>query len=410
MDLEIKDQNIENYTTISVKDYIETILQGFCDQCGKNIPQEHGLEGVFWCPEHHEIKQAEVKCSDCHSSLKPDLDYYLINKEISQHRKAYLLCDCSNRYNELWFTFYQISDTSITEGDDSIAVMDFHGHKWTHDMQNPYLISEGSEGKLIKIPKRHPSKLIPDEIYLLGEYLKSKVSHTRQQMWYNKLLTDTIELGVKIETLHPLLCQQHGSYIRPLNLPLQNSIRQIIEHNPTYFYELISQNFETISIAIRRILGGKGDYDSGKKNNTPSITIYTFNKEFTQCKNVEKGIDNYTKKHKNFHRKIINKAIAHCDEAEYKSRKTNNHQDFMISVARDHTKDLCNIYNDYILNSIEALNKAQNLDIKLPYKITYSSLVGLSSEARQKLTSLLWNTDQILTRTRASSHVTYDVP
>ena len=50
MDLEIKDQNIENYTTISVKDYIETILQGFCNQCGKKHSSGTRIRRRFLVP------------------------------------------------------------------------------------------------------------------------------------------------------------------------------------------------------------------------------------------------------------------------------------------------------------------------------------------------------------------------
>ena len=38
LEIEIKDRDIESWTTIPVTDYIETVLQGDCDQCGEMIP------------------------------------------------------------------------------------------------------------------------------------------------------------------------------------------------------------------------------------------------------------------------------------------------------------------------------------------------------------------------------------
>ena len=118
MMLDIKDKNIERYTNIPVVDYIETIQQGYCKQCDKNILQEHGLP-VFDCPEHGQIEQAEAKCPDCREPLKLDFDYYLIDGRMSQHRKQHLLCGCDNR---LWLTFYRETDSYLTTGEDNIPI------------------------------------------------------------------------------------------------------------------------------------------------------------------------------------------------------------------------------------------------------------------------------------------------
>ena len=397
MNLEIKDQDIENYTSIPLTDYVETMSQGYCDQCGENILQEHG-KPVFWCPEHGEIGRAEEKCPDCQEPLKFNLGYYLIDGQITQHRKPYLLCSCEN---ELWLTFKQTTD-SITREENDREITTLVGIKWVHNMRSSQLISDIWKEKLIKIPKQHPSKLCQTEIYLLEDHLESKIRDIRQRIWYNKILVDAIELGVNIETLHPLLCQQYGSYIRYLNWPIENSVRQIIEHNPTNFNELISQKFETSIIAIRRILGGESDYKLGKRYKSPSITIYTFNEKFTQCNAVRNKIDDYTQNREQFHTTVINKSIAHCDEKEYKSRKTSSHQDIVTSIAHENITDLCDIYNDYVLDSIETLNTIQNLNIKLPYKITFGSIVQLNYEAERKLIELLWDTDKQVTRIRES--------
>ena len=344
MYLEIKDQDIENWTTIPVTDYIETVLQGYCDQCREMIPQEDEFPG-FWCPEHGEIKQAEEKCPDCGEPLKLNLGYYLIDRKITQHRKPYLLCGCNN----LWLTFIRDADRSMSRGKDNVPIgVTLEGYRWVHNIRSTQFIWDIRKEKLVKIPKQPPSKLSQAKICPLEDYLKSKLKDDRQSTWYSKLLADAIELGVNIETLHPLLCQAVSSYWGYLNWPIKNSVREIIEHNPTNFYELISQKFETNSIGIRRILGGESDYKSGKRYKSPSITIYTFNETFTQCNTVKDKIKDYTQKYEQFQTSVINKCIAHCDAAEYESRKTSSHQDFIIDIAHESIRDLCDIYNDYM--------------------------------------------------------------
>ena len=37
--LDIKEKDIENYTNIPLTDYIETIQQGYCEQCKKTFPK-----------------------------------------------------------------------------------------------------------------------------------------------------------------------------------------------------------------------------------------------------------------------------------------------------------------------------------------------------------------------------------
>ena len=400
MYLEIIERDIENWTTIPVTDYIETVLQGDCDQCGEMIPQEHGFPG-FRCPEHGEIKQAEEKCPDCEEALKLNLGYYLIDGKITQHRKPYLLCGCNNN---LWLTFIRDTARSMSKGENNVPIVTLEGYKWVHNMRRTQFIWDIRKEKLVKISKQHLRKLSRAKICPVEDYLKFRIKDDRQSTWYNKLLADTIELGVNIETLHPLLCQAVSSYWGYLNWPIKNSVREIIEHNPTNFYELISQKFETNSIGIRRILGGETDYKSGKRYKSPSLTIYTFNEEFTLCNTVKDKIKKYTQKYKQFHTNIINKCIAHCDAAEYESRKTSSHQDFIINIAHENIRDLCDIYNDHVLDSIEILNRVQNLDIELPYKITYGSLVNLNYEARQKLIELLSDPDKQVTRIREASN------
>ena len=145
--LDIKEKDIENYTNIPLTDYIETIQQGYCEQCKKNIPQEHGL-AFFHCPEHGQIKQAEEKCPDCGGYLKQDIDYYLINGIISQHRKQHLLCNCNNH---LWLTFFKKTDSYFTIGEDNIPEsLTVEGWKWNHNMQNALLINNTQKGNSIQ--------------------------------------------------------------------------------------------------------------------------------------------------------------------------------------------------------------------------------------------------------------------
>ena len=286
MYFEIKDHDLENYTTIPVKDYVETRSQGYCDQCGDNIPQEHG-ETFFWCPEHGEIGRAEEKCTDCQEPLNFNFGFYIIDGKITQHRKPYLLCGCDN---ELWLTFNERIDCSQSKRENNIPIAIIEGMKWVHWVRSTQLIWDIWEEKLVKISKQHLSELSPAKICLLEDHLQSKIEDDRQRIWYNKILVDAIELGVNIETLHPLLCQQHGSYIRYGNWPIGNSVQQIIAHNPTNFNDFISQKFETSIIAIRRILGGESEYKSGKRYKNTNITIYTFNEKFTQCDVVRNKI------------------------------------------------------------------------------------------------------------------------
>ena len=392
MYLTMKDQDIEKWNTIPLTDYVETMSQGYCDECGENIPQEHGLLG-FWCSEHGGIKQGEKKCLDCGEPLKLNLGYFLMNGTITQYRKPYLLCGCDD---DLWLTFARDADRSMSKGENNSLICTVKGFKWVHSLRNTLYIGKMWKEKLVKIPKQHLSELSQPEaeIYLLEDHLNSKIGDTRQSAWYSKLIADAIELGVNIETLQMLLSQAVSPYWGYMNWSIQNSVRQIIEHNPTFFYQLIPQKFETSSIAIRRILGGESD-------NT-SITIYTFNEKFTQCNTVENKINDYTQKSKRFRTKVINKCIAHCDAVEYEFRETNSHQDFIIASAFENIQNLCDLYNDYVLDSIGTLSSVQNLDIEVPYKITYGSLVKLNYEAKRQLIELLSDLDKQVTNIYSS--------
>ena len=397
MMLNIKDKNIEEYTNISIADYIETIQQGYCKQCGENIPQEDDLSPFhFRCPEHGQIEQAEGKCPDCGEPLKLDFDYYLIDGRMSQHRKQHLLCGCDNR---VWLTFYRRTDSYFTTEKDNIPIaLTVVGHKWVHDMRNAQLINKITNGKLVRISTEALSGLSQANICFLDGYLKSEIGNGQRERnpyrWYYKILSDTIELGVNIETLHLLLCQTFASHAGYMNWSIKNSIQEIVQYNPTKFRELISRKFETSCVASRRILAGQND--------SRSITIYSFNKKFIQLDKIENRISDYADKYENFSKKIITKCISHCDINEYESRDIRSHEDFMINVASENTESLCKIYNDYILKSIGDLNTAQNLKIKLPYSITYGSISNLSSEARQRLIEILRDTDSEITRMKES--------
>ena len=394
MVLDIKDKNIEEYTNIPIADYIETIQQGYCKQCQENIPQED--EFSLRCPKHGQIEQAEAKCPDCREPLKLDFDYYLIDGRMSQHRKQYLLCSCNNR---LWLTFHKTTDSFFTTGKDNIPItLTAVGHKWVHDMRNTQLINKIRNEKLVKISKEDMSGLSQSNICFLDDYLKSEIGNGQKERnryrWYYKILSDTIELGVNIETLHLLLCQTFASHAGYMNWPIKNSIQEIVQYNPTKFRELISRKFETSYIAVRRILD--------RESKIRSITIHSFNKKFIQLNEIDNRISDYKDKYEDLWKKIMNKCIGHCDIKEYESRDIRSHEDFMISIAFENTKSLCEIYNDYILKSIEDLNTAQNLKIKLPDSITYGSISNLSSEAQQRLIEILRDTDKEITRMKES--------
>ena len=251
---------------------------------------------------------------------------------------------------------------------------------------------------MVKISKGDLPGLSQSNICFLDDYLKSEIGNGQKERnryrWYYKILSDTIELGVNIETLHLLLGQTFASHAGYMNWPIKNSIQEIVQYNPTKFRELISRKFETSCMAVRRILAGRND--------DRSVTIYFFNKKYIQLDEIENRISDYPNEYENFSKKIITKCISHCDINEYESRDIRSHEDFMINIAFENTKSLCEIYNDYILKSIEDLNTAQNLKIKLPDSITYGAISNLSSEAQQRLIEILRDTDKEITRMKES--------
>ena len=172
------------------------------------------------------IRPSPSKCPDCCSPFQFKSEYFLIDETISQYKKQHLICNC-NDY--LWINFNKVPEE----------------HKWIHDLQYPYLFpyddySDLLESILVKIPIKDIS-ILSETFSFLEDYFNSEIGNGKHKTppykWYYKIVSDAIELGLKIETLPLLLCKTFASNHVCMNWTIKNTIQEIVQYNPSKFNE-----------------------------------------------------------------------------------------------------------------------------------------------------------------------------
>ena len=331
--MEFLDRDVKKMPSLSYTEYFEGIQSYKCEDCETIV-----VPAMGYCREcvKPNLKHLPIFCCECQAPIEYKTDYILDNKEVSELRQVYLLCNCSKG---LWLPL--VKDRMTFDN----LNKDVHWH-----LCNP-APSKYANNNYVYFTKCHQK----EESHFLQSHIQANIDPDQRMgdeleflsKDYCKLCYDTIDLNLKLGLLNVFLAFKHGYYHIFADSGLKNSINDLVQYsNPVFWEDYVNTYFDSCIVRIYRLM------DESSKDHTNSYRRY--------------------RKHylKHYPKKQSKSGICKIDPRLSEIRKQYTAHDdrrFNLAALQDGFKVLYDFYTNGVLKSINTLNEMQGLKIVFSY-------------------------------------------